>query len=82
MILALRILQEQVWGDSLIECLSLFTLLGAFGTLYHHIECHHENCHRLGRFKHGHLHLCHIHHPLVSSSGKITDDDISKISQQ
>lgn len=79
MIIAIKLLQETVIGDSLIEWLSLFTLIGGFATLYHHIECHHEKCHRLGRFVHGHYKLCHVHHPSVPSDGRVSDNDISKI---
>lgn len=70
MIIGLKLLQEQVWGDSVIEWLSLFTFAGAFATLYHHLECHEKGCHRLGRFQHGHLRVCHIHHPLVTDDHK------------
>jgi hypothetical protein len=58
---------------------SLGVLISAFVTVYRHIECHKDGCHRLGRFPHGHLRLCHVHHPLVPSDGKITAEHISAV---
>jgi hypothetical protein len=58
---------------------SLLTILGAFATAYRHIECHQDGCHRLGRFPHGHLRLCHVHHPLVPADGRITAEHINAI---
>lgn len=71
-----------VISDSYLEWLGIAIIISAFATAYHHIECHQEGCHRLGRFVHGHYKLCHVHHPLVPSDGKINKNDISKISQQ
>ena len=59
------------WAE-LTALISLVTLVALFATGYHHIECHQDGCHRLGRFAHGHLKLCHVHHPLVPNDGKIT----------
>jgi hypothetical protein len=46
------------------------------------LECHHnhpDNCHKFGRFRHGHLKLCHIHHPLVPNDGLIGKEHIDSI---
>ena len=32
-----------------------------------------------GRFRHGHYRLCAVHHPLVPSDGKITDEHIEAV---
>lgn len=49
-------------------------------TFWRHHECNQEGCHRLGRFKHGHLQLCHRHHPLVPDDGKINQTHIDRVS--
>jgi hypothetical protein len=36
---------------------------------------------RLGRFPHGHLKLCHVHHPLVPNDGKITAEQIDAVTK-
>lgn len=59
---------------------SLGTIIAGFATLYRHVECHYDGCHRLGRFPHGHLKLCHIHHPRVPDDGKITGKHIRDVS--
>ncbi len=58
------------------QWLSGFALVGGLAGIYHHVECHQEGCHRLGRFRHGHLKLCHVHHPSVPSDGKVNDANI------
>ncbi len=55
------------------------TLLGGAFVAYRKIECHQEGCHRLGRFQHGHLKLCHVHHPKVPNDGKINSEHIGAI---
>ena len=82
MILAIKILQETVLGDSVIEWLSLAALIGGFSTFYHHIECHYAGCHRLGKFSHGHYKLCHVHHPLVPDDGKINQIHIDEVTKK
>jgi hypothetical protein len=77
MIASLRFLAEQVLGDSYLELLTLAVVISAFATAYRHIECHQGDCHRLGRFTHGHLKLCGRHHPLVN--GKVTATDIDAV---
>ena len=79
MILALKILQENVWGDSVLEYLGLLSLFALGGGAWHHIACHKNGCHRLGRFTHGHYKLCHIHHPDVPNDGKIHDEHIAAV---
>ncbi len=61
---------------------SLLTIVGAFVTGYKHIECHRDGCHRLGRFPHGHLRLCHVHHPAVPDDGRITDEHIKVVTSR
>ncbi len=77
MILALTFWsQPQVITDSWVEIASTITLIAFVLGAYKHLECHVSGCHRLGRFVHGHYKLCHIHHPNVPSSGKITQEHI------
>jgi len=64
------------------EWFSFLTVGGIFGGiagLYRHIECNQEGCHRLGRFRHGHLKLCHVHHPHVPSDGKVNQTHIDEM---
>jgi len=77
-ILAFQFLSEQVFGDSYLELLTLAILISAFVTAYKHIECHEDGCHRLGKFPHGHLKLCKIHHPLVTGD---TQKDIQNVTE-
>ena len=70
---------------SWMELLTVATLLTVFGAVigaYRHIECHQEGCHRLGRFPHGHLKLCHVHHPHVPSDGKINQTHIDAMTKR
>jgi hypothetical protein len=53
------------------QFLSGFAIFGGLAGIYHHLACSQEGCHRLGRFRHGHLKLCHVHHPHVPSNGKV-----------
>ncbi len=61
------------------QWLSGFTLLTGLAVAWRHLECHQTGCHRLGRFSHGHYRLCHVHHPLVPSDGKVTAEHIAAI---
>jgi hypothetical protein len=81
MLAALKFLTEEVVGDSYLELLSLAVLVSAFATAYRHIECHQQGCHRLGRFRHGHLKLCAHHHPLVPDDGTIGSEQIDAVSK-
>jgi hypothetical protein len=63
----------------ILTAVSLLALVSAFATAYHHIECHQDGCHRLGRFTHGHFKLCHVHHPLVPSDGRVTAEHIAAV---
>jgi len=76
---SLHVLSEQVFGDSYLEFLGLIVLVSGFATFYRHIECHRSGCHRIGRFLHGHMKLCALHHPLVPDDGKITDREIAAV---
>jgi hypothetical protein len=62
------------------QWLSGFAIFGGLVTLYHHIECNQDGCHRLGRFRHGHLKLCHVHHPLVPDDGRVTREHVDRVS--
>lgn len=71
--------QPQVVTDSWVELASTVTLITLLVGAYRHFECHVSGCHRPGRFSHGHYKLCHVHHPAVPSSGRITLADIAKV---
>jgi hypothetical protein len=58
------------WTEVL-SCVESIGGLAVLAGLYRFAECHQEGCHRIGRFKHGHLRLCHAHHPFVPDDGKI-----------
>jgi hypothetical protein len=73
--------QPVVFGTSVSEVLMDVTLLGLVGGLYRHVECNQESCHRLGRFRHGHLKLCHVHHPLVPDDGHVTAEHIAAVTK-
>jgi hypothetical protein len=70
--------QPVVWSTSLVELLTLTSIVAFVIGAYRHIECHHSGCHRLGRFPHGHYKLCRIHHPLVPTTGPIDDARIAE----
>ncbi len=72
----------QVVTDSWVELATVITLVAFVIGAYKHIECHQNGCHRVGRFTHGHLKLCHLHHPLVPNDGKITKDQIDAVDAQ
>jgi hypothetical protein len=57
--------QPVVWSTSLVEVLTILTVLAGGFTLYRKVECHQPGCHRLGHFQHGAYKLCRIHHPVV-----------------
>jgi hypothetical protein len=76
-----KFLTEQVVGDSYLELLSLAVLISAVAALYRHVECHQDGCHRLGRYTHGHLKLCAVHHPLVPNDGKVTAENIDAVTK-
>lgn len=82
MLAVLHFLSEQVFGDSYLELLTLAVLVSAFLTAYKHVECHQSDCHRLGRFRHGHLKLCARHHPLVRNDGRITSAEIDAVTKE
>lgn len=77
--LALLLSTPVVIGCSVAELLALLSLVTLIGGAYHHIECNNEGCHKLGRFRHGHLKLCHLHHPLVPNDGKIRAEHIAAV---
>lgn len=65
MFVALKLLQEGVWGDSVIEWTSVITLVAGFTGLYLHHTCHKYGCLRPAWHidpETGHL-LCKRHHP-------------------
>lgn len=63
------------WIGLLIGAISLMGIGGIASTLI----CHKSGCYRRGRFRHGHYKLCHRHHPLVPSDGKITEKHINEV---
>ena len=71
--------QPQVVTDSWVELAGTITLIAFVIGAYKHLECHVSGCHRIGRFVHGHYKLCHLHHPGVPNSGKITLEEIAKV---
>jgi hypothetical protein len=80
--LALLVFQPPlVFSDSLLEVLTLLSLLTLAAGAYRKIECHQDRCHRIGRFTHGHLHLCAHHHPLVPDDGHITAEHIDAVTK-
>jgi hypothetical protein len=48
---------------------------------YRLLNCQMTGCRRIGRFSHGHLRLCHRHHPLVPDDGVITREQIDRVTQ-
>jgi hypothetical protein len=46
---------------------------------YRLVNCQQTGCRRIGRFSHGHLRLCHRHHPLVPDNGVITAVQIDAV---
>jgi hypothetical protein len=70
-----------VFGTSWAEVLVLPAGLAFLAGLYRIVECHQTGCRRLGRFKHGHLRLCHVHHPLTPDDGRITAEHINAVTK-
>lgn len=71
---------EVVFTTSWLELLAIAQFLTTITALigaYRHVECRISGCHRLGRFVWRQYRLCHIHHPQVPSSGRITPDLLS-----
>lgn len=66
---------------SWVELLTIVSIITVAIAAYRKIECHQSGCHRIGRFTHGHFKLCHIHHPLVPTDGKITQEHIKSVGQ-
>ena len=67
---------EHVFTDTPVELLTIFSIIALAGGAYRKIECHSSGCHRIGRFTHGHFHLCRVHHPEGPTSGKIGKEHI------
>jgi len=66
------------WLGLLVGVISLIGIGGVVSMLV----CHRDGCFRRGRFRYGHYRLCHVHHPLVPSDGKITDEHIEKMGER
>jgi hypothetical protein len=79
MTLALFFTQPETFSGSWVELVGTITLITLLVSAYKHFECHVSKCHRVGRFVHGHYKLCHVHHPHVPDSGKITKDEIDAV---
>lgn len=71
--------QPVVFGTSISEVLQDAGLVALLAQAWRLVECHQEGCHKLGRFHHGHLRLCHVHHPLVPPDGKIGERHINAV---
>ena len=71
--------QPVVWSTSLVELLTLTSIVAFVAGAYRHIECHHSGCHRLGRFPHGQYKLCRVHHPNVPTTGRIDQARIDEV---
>ena len=56
--------------------------LAGIGGIVSTLVCHRKGCFRRGRFRCGHYRLCHVHHPVVPSDGKITDEHIAACHKQ
>jgi hypothetical protein len=69
---------EQVFTDTPVELVGMVTVIALVIGAYRKIECHTTGCHRIGRFTHGHFHLCHVHHPNVPSNGRIGVHEIKQ----
>ena len=72
--------QPVVWSTSLVELLTLTSIVALVAGAYRHLECHHSGCHRLGRFPHGQYKLCRVHHPQVPTTGRIDQARIDEVS--
>lgn len=66
-------------GSDLGEVSVLAGLLSVGVAVYRHTRCHHDGCRKFGRFPHGHLRLCHTHHPLTPNDGRITAAHIAAV---
>lgn len=64
-------------GSDIGELAIIATILG----VARKVQCHQTRCWRIGRFRHGHLVLCHKHHPLVPDDGKVTAEHIDAVSK-
>jgi hypothetical protein len=62
-----------------VEAIELALVLAAFIAGARFLFCHVSGCYRLGRFKHGHFRICHVHHPKVPSDGKITEKHLEDV---
>ena len=85
---------EKVFADTPVELIGLIaiiitvaTILSSAVTWYRHSRCSNTECrnflglHRHGKYLHGHLKLCHVHHPLVPNNGKINQVYIDEITK-
>jgi hypothetical protein len=82
---------QSVIVTSWAEVLAVFTLgtvVGACVTLYRHTRCSQSDCRncfglrRHGRYPHGHLKLCHVHHPDVPDDGRVTAEHIARVTKR
>jgi hypothetical protein len=68
--MVLRLLQEQVVGDSLIEYLTLTALVTGISAFWHKHNCHEHGCLRLSWHPDSDGHpVCKVHHPEHPSRG-------------
>jgi hypothetical protein len=81
---------ESVLITSWAEATAFYTLgvaSAGFATYYRNSRCSQTDCRsrlrlrRHGRYPHGHLKLCHVHHPLVPSDGVVTAAHVAAVQQ-
>jgi hypothetical protein len=69
-------------GSDISEVTLVIGILTMGAGLWRAHNCHYQRCWRLGRFRHGHFVLCHVHHPLVPSDGQVTGEHIDAVTNQ
>jgi len=67
------------WWSGLGSDFGELAIIGTILGVARRTQCHQQGCWRIGRFRHGHLVLCHRHHPLVPDDGRITAAHIAAV---
>ena len=81
---------ERVFTDSPVEAIGLVSIVALLISVtvqgvmaYKHSRCHEHTCRnrlhmrRHGKYPHGHMRLCAVHHPSVPVDGKVTAEHIN-----